>query len=76
MLTTALKKIFGSKNERELNRLKPLVQAINALEEDSVIQEALGAHICDRFISAKRLEWEQYRVEVTPWELHKYLTSY
>jgi preprotein translocase subunit SecA len=32
MLTTALKKIFGSKNERELNRLKPLVQAINALE--------------------------------------------
>jgi glutamine synthetase len=53
-----------------------LDEAIEALEADAVIREALGAHLCDRFISAKRLEWEDYRLEVTPWELDKYLSAY
>ena len=34
MFLDALQKIFGSKNEREINRLKPLVQAINQLEPE------------------------------------------
>ena len=34
MFLNALQKIFGSKNERELNRLKPLVQAINQREPE------------------------------------------
>jgi glutamine synthetase len=53
-----------------------LNRALDALEEDEVIRAALGAHICDRFISAKRLEWEDYRLEVTAWELSKYLPNY
>ena len=53
-----------------------LDEAIFELEEDTVIREALGAHLCERFISAKRLEWEDYRIEVTPWELNKYLPNY
>jgi glutamine synthetase len=53
-----------------------LNQALKALEEDDVIREALGAHTHEVFISAKRLEWEDYRLEVTDWELKKYLSSY
>ncbi len=53
-----------------------LNQALNALEEDEIIQLALGAHIYDRFVGAKRLEWEDYRLEVTPWELDKYLPNF
>jgi glutamine synthetase len=53
-----------------------LNQAINALEEDEVICNALGAHLTERFASAKRLEWEDFRLEVTPWELEKYLANY
>ena len=53
-----------------------LSEAIEELEKDTVIRESLGAHICERFISAKRLEWDDYRLEVTPWELTKYLTNY
>ena len=34
MIGNVLKKVFGSKNERELNRLTPLVQQINALEQE------------------------------------------
>jgi len=53
-----------------------LHQALNALEEDQVIQEALGAHTLDRFLHAKQQEWEEYRLVVTDWELGKYLTNY
>ena len=53
-----------------------LNQALNALEEDKVIQDALGAHTFDRFINAKRQEWEEYRLVVTDWELEKYLPNY
>jgi glutamine synthetase len=53
-----------------------LDEAVSELEEDAVILEALGAHVYERFISAKRSEWEDYRIEVTPWELEKYLSIY
>ncbi len=53
-----------------------LEEAIYELEKDSVVKEALGTHVFDRFINAKRLEWEDYRLEVPPWELNKYLPSY
>jgi len=53
-----------------------LDEAVNELEADPVIKEALGAHIFDRFVAAKRQEWEDYRLEVTPWELGRYLSAY
>lgn len=53
-----------------------LDEAITELEKDTVIRTALGAHISERFISAKRQEWENYRLEVTPWELNSYLPIY
>jgi glutamine synthetase len=53
-----------------------LSQALEALEADEVVREALGVQIFDRFINAKRLEWEDYRLEVSPWELEKYLGIY
>lgn len=53
-----------------------LNQALKALEEDEVIREALGAHTQEVFINAKRVEWEDYRLEVTDWELKKYLSAY
>jgi preprotein translocase subunit SecA len=34
MLNTILTKIFGSKNEREIKKLKPIVEKINALEKE------------------------------------------
>jgi glutamine synthetase len=53
-----------------------LRQALDALEQDTVVCSALGPHISERFVTAKRLEWEDYRLEVTPWELNKYLSMY
>jgi glutamine synthetase len=50
-----------------------LKDAIDALEADEVVIDALGDHLAERFIAAKRLEWSDYRGQVTPWELSQYL---
>ena len=50
-----------------------LKDALDELEKDTVICEALGPHVVERFLRAKRLEWEDCQLEVTPWEWRKYL---
>jgi glutamine synthetase len=50
-----------------------LHEAVDEFEKDQVIRDALGPHIAERFINAKRLEWEDYRQDVSDWELNKYL---
>jgi glutamine synthetase len=68
---------MDTQRQSELQILpESLNRALDALEQDDVIGEALGAHIRDRFVSAKRLEWKDYRLEVTAWELAKYLPNY
>ena len=37
------------------------------------MKEALGEHIFNKYIIAKELEWDEYRVLVTDWEIKKYL---
>lgn len=53
-----------------------LAEALAAFEEDDVVQEALGAEICSRFLEAKRIEWEYYERHVHAWELEQYLTAF
>lgn len=53
-----------------------LIEALEELDQDDVIRDALGAHTYERFVSAKKLEWDEYRLEVTDWELNKYLPIY
>jgi glutamine synthetase len=53
-----------------------LGQAIDALKQDEVIQDALGEHVYERYVEAKLLEWNEYRIFVSRWELDRYLTLY
>ena len=53
-----------------------LDMALDALEQDQLILETLGQHISDRFIQAKRIEWQKYRSQVHRWEMERYLGSY
>lgn len=55
---------------------RSLEEALEEFERDQVVRDALGPHICERFVSAKRLEWEDCQLEVTRWELDKYLPMY
>ncbi|MEP7285122.1 MAG: glutamine synthetase family protein [Chloroflexota bacterium] len=58
------------------NLPESLQEALEALDADPVIRDALGPHTYERFVSAKRQEWDDYRLEVTGWELSKYLPTY
>lgn len=53
-----------------------LWQAIKELKKDQVVQEALGAHTYERYLEAKTREWDEFRLQVTPWEIEKYLETY
>jgi len=50
-----------------------LDEAIDALEQDPVVRDALGPHIYERFVNAKRQEWQEFRLQVTEWERKRYL---
>jgi glutamine synthetase len=53
-----------------------LAEALEEFAADELIQEALGPHVCEWFLEAKRAEWNDYRLQVTPWELERYLMTY
>lgn len=53
-----------------------LREALSELKKDDLIKEALGQHIYNRFIEAKKLEWQEYKSVVTSWEVERYLTKY
>jgi len=53
-----------------------LGEALHELQQDEVVQQALGAHIFERFVEAKQQEWDEYRLYVSQWELERYLPIY
>ena len=53
-----------------------LHEALDELEKDQVVQDALGGHVYEWFLEAKRAEWDEYRQQVSSWELERYLETY
>ena len=51
-----------------------LLEAINNLEQDTLICGVLGEHATKRFVEAKKKEWEEYRASVSEWEVERYLS--
>jgi len=50
-----------------------LREALDELERDDLVRETLGPHVYERFVEAKRQEWEEYRMRVSSWEIERYL---
>ncbi len=65
-------------NEREnlgVEQLpETLGEAIDELAGSELALKALGEHVFTRYVDLKRAEWEDYRVQVSPWELDQYLS--
>ncbi|WP_256296107.1 type I glutamate--ammonia ligase [Haloarchaeobius salinus] len=53
-----------------------LGEAVDALEEDEVVADALGDHVYEKFTEAKRAEFKDYLVDVSEWELDRYLEKF
>jgi glutamine synthetase len=53
-----------------------LMEAVQAMQADQVIMDALGSHVSQRYAEAKLNEWEDYRTQVHNWEREKYFKNY
>jgi glutamine synthetase len=53
-----------------------LNQALNALENDTVLRDALGNGLTTEFINLKRMEWVDYMRHVSDWEINRYVEFY
>jgi glutamine synthetase len=50
-----------------------LNDALQLAEISPLVREALGDHVFEAFMVNKRKEWDEYRMNVTQWELERYL---
>jgi glutamine synthetase len=64
-------------SERRALGIDPLPQsladAVNIMEQSELVAETLGEHVFDFFLRNKRAEWNDYRRQVTPFEIGRYL---
>jgi glutamine synthetase len=51
-----------------------LGEAIDEFAGSALLRRAFGDHIFDNYVKLKRKEWDEYRVQLTQWELDRYLT--
>ncbi|MGV0167293.1 type I glutamate--ammonia ligase [Furfurilactobacillus sp. WILCCON 0119] len=67
-------------SEREANHISNLPDnlhnATKTLQADPTMKSALGDHLYQSFVEAKKLEWASYRQAVTKWERDQYLEQY
>lgn len=53
-----------------------LLEALQELEKDEVVRSALGEHIYEKLVEGRMQEWNEYNMQVTPWEVKQYLTRF
>ncbi|MCM8801275.1 MAG: glutamine synthetase family protein [Candidatus Omnitrophica bacterium] len=66
-----------SEEERKRHGIKSLpedlLEAIKITEKSELVRKALGEPLFDFFIRNKKLEWDEYKQQVTHYEISKYL---
>ena len=50
-----------------------LSRAVDAFEASDLMRDILGDYVHDYLVSTKRAEWEEYRSQVSRWEIDRYL---
>jgi len=53
-----------------------LWEALSELKKNKLIQEVLGNHLFERYVNIKTEEWDEFKMQVTSWEIDKYLDIY
>jgi len=69
-----------SEKERKKLRIEALPgslkEALNYMQNSLIVKTALGEHIVDEFVTAKEIEWDDFRTYVSQWEIDRYLARY
>lgn len=50
-----------------------LIDAVEITEKSEVLRKALGDHIFNNLITNKKVEWDNYRIRIHPYEIERYL---
>jgi glutamine synthetase len=50
-----------------------LNRAIEHAENSALLRDTLGDHIFEQFITSKKVEWDDYRIQIHPYEIERYL---
>ncbi len=53
-----------------------LNEALEELLKDELVVKTLGEHVVENYVKAKKIEWNEYKNLVHPWEIGKYLKLY
>ncbi len=53
-----------------------LWEALDELKKGKLVQEVLGNHLFERYLDIKTKEWNEFKTQVTTWEINKYLDIY
>lgn len=63
-----------SQKQEETCRLpKSLLEAVEAFEQDELMQNVIGKELSQKYIQTKKREYREYCAQVTAWELEQYL---
>ena len=78
MLAAGLRGVTGNyelppEGQRTAALPQSLAEAVDLMESSTLMHETLGSHLVEWFLRNKRAEWDAYRVQVTPFELERYL---
>jgi glutamine synthetase len=50
-----------------------LEEAVAVMSRSELMAEVLGEHVFEWFIRNKRAEWSEYKTQITPFEIDRYL---
>ena len=68
-----------SESERRKHGIEHLPEslghALSLAEESDLVKKTLGDHVYNNFLHVKHQEWDEYRTQVSEWEIKKYLPS-
>lgn len=53
-----------------------LNEALELMQQDSLVMDTLGPHVGQAYLDSKKAEWEAYRAHVSDWEREKYIIAY
>jgi glutamine synthetase len=67
----------AKRKEYGIDTLPPnLGSAVDELDADEVVSEALGPHVSEKFVEAKSQEFSEYLTQVSEWEEDRYLETF
>ena len=50
-----------------------LGEAVAELHKDEVVKASLGAYTAAKLMEGQKAQWDEYRLQVSPWEMERYL---